>query len=95
MITMEDVINNPIILHTSFKTLWNFDLLSENPNFTYETIKNYPYFPWNYDKINSHIHIRPEFYRKLKNKFQSELINELKLFPGEPRFPIAPPLAFG
>ena len=87
-ITIEDVINNPSIG-------WDYDDLSENPNITSEIILKYPGLQWNNILFNVNKHDKPEYYRRLKNKFQTETITELKLFPGEPRFPIAPPLAFG
>ena len=79
-ITIEDVINNPSIG-------WDYDDLSENPNITSEIILKYPGLQWNNILFNVNKHDKPEYYRRLKNKFQAETITELKLFPGEPRFP--------
>ena len=89
-ITIINVLNNPDIS-------WDYNYLLTNPNITDKIINNYKLFLDNSNitnKINKSIirsdnwylyHLNeqnePEKFRLLISKFQTELINEIKLFP--------------
>jgi CIC family chloride channel protein len=49
---------------------WNFELLSENPNITFEFINKYPNENWDYDYLSTHLNITLQIiHYKLKRFF--------------------------